>query len=197
MSSAAVTLDAPRGSSRRTLLLILALFVLPVLVAAGLYAFGWKPDRTMNTGQLIQPAFQLPELTGTDGTPLPAEALRGKWLLLVTGDGPCDAACADLLEQMRSVHIALNKERDRVRRAWVNPAAGSDPALRGIELRFPDLLVARPAATGWAAAFGSRPGHHLYVVDPMGNVILRYAERADPRGVRRDLERLLKYSWIG
>jgi hypothetical protein len=197
MSVAAVSVHAPAGSGRGTLLLILALFVLPVLIAGGLYVLGWRPDRTMNTGELIQPTFVLPEVTDVGGKPLAGERLRHKWLLLVTGSGPCDASCADLLHQVHSVQIALNKERDRIRRAWVNPSAGSDPALPELRRSLPDLLVAQPADAAWAAAFGSAPGHRLYVADPMGNVILRYAEGTDPRGVRKDLERLLKYSWIG
>lgn len=198
MSTATVSLPARPDTGRRTLLLILALFVLPVLIAVGLYVFGWKPGQTMNHGELIQPPIVLPtQLREVDGKPLAVDALRGKWLLLVAGTGPCDAPCVGLLQQMRNVHIALNKERDRIRRAWVNPAAGSDPALAEFRSRLPDLQVAEPAGPGWERTLGDAPGHRLYVVDPMGNVILRYPGTTDPRGVRKDLERLLKYSWIG
>ncbi len=196
--TAADSKPAQPGSGKRTILLILALFVLPVLIAAGLYVFRWQPSGTMNHGELLKPSFALPDgLTGTDGKPLPAEELRGKWLLLLTGTGPCDDACGKALQQMRSVHIALNKERNRIRRAWINPAAGADPALPELRRTLPDLLVAQPTGAAWTTAFGAAPGHRLYLADPMGNVILRYPDKADPPGVRKDLERLLKYSWIG
>jgi hypothetical protein len=197
--SATDSTTAKPGSGRRTLLLILALFVLPVFIAAGMYLSGWQPGGTMNHGELLKPGFPLPAqgLVGMDGKPLAADELRGKWLLLLTGDAPCDASCRSLLQQMRNVQIALNKDRHRIRRAWINPAAATDPALPELRHSLPDLLVAQPGTAAWAAAFGSAPGHRLYLADPAGNVILRYPDQVDPLGVRRDLERLLKYSWIG
>jgi cytochrome oxidase Cu insertion factor (SCO1/SenC/PrrC family) len=198
MNAGAVSVPAAPGAGRRTLLLILALFVLPVLIAAGLYLSGWQPGRTMNHGELLKPAFALPQgLNGVDGKPLPADELHGKWLLLLAGSGPCDDACRALLQQMHSVQVALNKERNRIRRAWINPGAATDPALPELQRLLPDMLVAQPADGAWGAAFGTAAGHRLYLADPMGNVILRYPDNADPQGVRRDLERLLKYSWIG
>jgi hypothetical protein len=199
MSAAAVSGDVRPGSGRRTLLLILALFVLPVLIAAGMYVFGWRPQKTLNHGELIQPPLALPErgLTGTDGKTLAAEDLRGKWLLLLAGTGPCDQSCRARLQQMRNVQVALNKDMGRIRRAWINPAAGADPALPELRQALPDLVVAQPAGDAWTAVFGEAPGHHLYLADPLGNVMMRYPDNTDPQGVRKDLERLLKYSWIG
>lgn len=197
--TASVSTEAKPGSGRRTLLLVLALFVLPVLVAAGMYVFGWRPEKTMNHGTLIRPPLALPDrgLSGTDGKPIAIEELRGKWLLLLAGSGPCDETCRGRLQQMRNVQVALNKDRDRIRRAWINPGAGADPALAELRRALPDLLVAQPAGDAWTAIFGSAPGHRLYLADPMGNVMMRYPDDADPQGVRKDLERLLKYSWIG
>ena len=197
--TASVSTEAKPGSGRRTLLLVLALFVLPVLVAAGMYVFGWRPEKTMNHGTLIRPPLALPDrgLSGTDGKPIAIEELRGKWLLLLAGSGPCDETCRGRLQQMRNVQVALNKDRDRIRRAWINPGAGADPALAELRRALPDLLVAQPAGDAWTAIFGSAPSHRLYLADPMGNVIMRYPDDADPQGVRKDLERLLKYSWIG
>ena len=198
LSAAASDGIQPDGG-RRTLVLILGLFVLPVLIAAGLFFFGWRPGRTINHGELIQPPMALPEqgLTGADGRPIGGAELRGKWLLVLAGSGPCDESCRGRLQQMRSVQVALNQDRDRVRRAWINPAAGKDPALPELRRALPDLVVAQPDGNAWTAVFGSAPGHRLFLADPMGNVMMRYRDNADPQGVRKDLERLLKYSWIG
>lgn len=196
--NATVTAEAQPGSGRRTLLLILALFTLPVLIAAGLFVFGWKPEKTGNYGELIQPPLLLPQagLTGADGNLLSGEILRGKWLLLLAGSGPCDTGCRERLQHMRRVHVALNKNMDRVHRAWLNASSVADPALPQLRQEIPDLLVAQPDGPDWAALLPAA-GHQLFIADPQGNVILRYPADAHAQGVRQDLERLLKYSWIG
>jgi len=186
------------------LLLLAAVFFLPFVVGSGLFWSGWRPTKFANHGELVQPPRVLPDdgLRDADGRALPTAELRGKWLLLRVAHAPCDAVCENDLHQMQQVHVALNKEQSRVRRVLVSVgAATGDEAssLAMLHRRFPDLALARlePVAEhgAWRDVF-SGSGHDIYLVDPLGNVMMRYADPPDLRGVLKDLERLLKYSWI-
>lgn len=191
--------------ARRTLLLIAALFALPFALASALYGFAWRPARLANHGELIEPPQALPEngLSDADGRPLPTVELRGKWTLVLVGQGECAALCREQLQQMRQVQVAQNKAMGRLRRVLLGEsvaALAADAALPAIRQGYPDLLIAAPAAGGagdaWRSALDGA-AYRFYLVDPLGNVMMRYPEKAGMSGMRRDLERLLKYSWIG
>ena len=191
--------DPAPKSARRMLLLLAAVFFLPFIVGTGLFWSGWRPQKFANHGQLLQPPLVLPEsgLRDTEGNALPSSSLRGKWLLLKLGHEPCRKACEDDLQQMQQVHIALNKEQSRVQRVFI--ASDAAQPLAELHARFPDLKLASLDSAGAAADWRqilAGAGSELYLVDPLGNVIMRYDDPPDMRGVLKDLERLLKYSWI-
>lgn len=194
---------APR-SAQHTLLLLAAVFILPVVIACGLFWSGWRPERFGNHGELLQPPRPLPEtgLHRADGRPLAMSELRGKWLLVLPVAGSCGTSCQHLLHGMQQVHLALNKEQSRLQRVLISTgvsASADDPALPDVQRRFPELVVAavdgQAAGNSWSRTLESS-GAAVFVVDPLGNVMMRYADPKDLRGVLRDLERLLKYSWI-
>jgi len=191
--------------ARRAILLVTALLAMPFAVAFGLYWFEWRPARLANHGELIQPPQAVPEngLLLADGRALPSAELRGKWTLVLIGKGPCAAACQEQLLQMRQVQVSLNKEMGRLHRLLLGDGVASlagDAALPEVRRRYPDLIVAAPAAgqdgDAWRRTLDGG-SHRFYVIDPLGNVMLRYPDNADMQGMRKDLERLLKYSWVG
>ena len=115
---------------------------------------------------------------------------------------PCASACLQDLHQIRQVQVALNKEMVRLRRVLLGSSVAdlrTDPALAEIQRSYPDLIIAAPTAdeTGviWTTLAGA--GYRFYVIDPLGNVMMRYPEKPEMQGMLRDLERLLKYSWVG
>lgn len=186
-----------------TLAALAAVFCLPLLIAGGLFWLDWRPARFDHHGELLQPPQPLPvaDLRDADGRALPDAQWHGKWLLLVAVDAACDASCLATLQQMQRVHIALNKDQERLRRVLLvgdaSAAAGGREALAQVQRRFPDLLVATLPAAGAIdpaanATIGRQPT--IYLVDPLARVMMRYAQPT--RGVFKDLERLLKYSWI-
>ncbi len=184
--------------ARYTMALLVATFVLPFVLGTGLYLSGWRPEKLGNHGDLIQPPRPMPEtgLLQADGRPLPTAELRGKWLLMLPIEGSCGASCRESLQQMSNVHLALNKEQGRLRRVLVS-TEGSPPFAE-LQQTYPGLLVAKvdpEAAAEWASTLDNT-GQGLLIADPLGNVIMRYDEAAEMRGVHKDLERLLKYSWI-
>ena len=192
------------NSSRRTLLLLAALFILPFVIGSGLFWLDWRPEKFGNHGELLQPPRALPAvgLYRADGSPLPTAELLGKWLLVLPVKGSCNASCQNNLQGMLKVHIALNKEQNRMQRVLIVgdvSDSANDPPMVELQRLFPGLLVAavqaNVVAEAWHGALNGR-GQDVFIVDPLGNVMMRYADPSDMRGVLKDLERLLKYSWI-
>ena len=194
----------------RLLLVALASLFFGPLIAASLWyrhADRWPlPEQRANHGELLSPIQTLDEirLTGLDGRPLAPEMLRGRWSLVYLGGPECDADCQHFLYQIRQVRTALGKETERVQRLYLLRSPPTDPAsLRALSRLHPDLVVAilgAPAvdeqirrvhaAEDWSGA-------NLYLVDPLGNLVLRYGADQDPRDVLTDLRRLLRLSHVG
>lgn len=187
--------------SYRPLWLLAAVFLLPFIVGTGLYWSGWRPKSFVNHGELVQPR-SLPEsgLGHAGGRAFPTSELRGKWLLVLSVEGPCSAPCQDYLQRMQNVHQALNKERSRLQRVLISKHAADAAALRE---RFPELVVGlvqqdvqnRMNTKAWHDALNDMQ-MEIHIVDPLGKVMMRYADPGDMRGVLKDLERLLRFSWI-
>lgn len=190
------SLPAPRPSGLPTLLLIVGLLLLPFVIAAGLYFGGWQPARTVQHGQLLSPPPVLPAsgLLDTAGRPVATADLHGKWLLVLSLDGPCGADCAARLDELRRIQVSLNKEMGRLRRVVLAPTT-ADPALADAARRQPDLLLfaAPPQWLGLPAATGYR----LHIVDPLGQRVIDYPAAVGGKELRFDLERLLKFAWTG
>jgi len=175
------------AAGRRTLALVVGLLMLPFVLGAGLYLSGWQPSRAGNHGELLQPPLPLA---------LPqdlASETAGKWLLILAGSGPCTADCIARIDEMRRIQVSLNKDMGRLRRLILAADAG-DPALAAARAAQPDLLLVSPGRP-WPDPATTAAGYRLYVADPGGNLILRYAPDAEAKGIRADLERLLKFAW--
>lgn len=194
----APTLVAPRGG-RRLLALLVGLFMLPFGLGAALYAFEWHPPSGGPAGELVTGQPPLDGLLGPGGAALPRSTLGGRWTLAVLA-ADCQAACRDQLDRVRRLHVALGKQMPRLTRlALLADPARDAGALAAI---WPDLVVAGSAAAYWRRQLAALPAEQVrvYVFDPEGRPVLRYPAAFDDAVARRalrDLERLLKYSWIG
>jgi len=193
--------------ARRQLIGIAALFLVPVAISFWLYyGSGWRPSGSTQHGELVSPARPLPALSlpRPDGTTTSPGFLRGKWSLVYVGDGACGTACQATLHDSRQVRLALDKDLTRVQRVFLYRGSCCTPGW--LERDHPDLIaasVAGPDAGPLLDVFRLAPGAdpmaegRLYVVDPLGNLMMSYAQGAAPKGVLTDLERLLKLSHIG
>lgn len=180
----AVAMQLPdRWAGRRMLLLLVAVLALPFAAAAVLIAAGWRPAAAPHYGELLPPAapLALDELNILAGPE--KSALAGRWLLVAVEPQACTADCVRRLDALRRLHVALYKAMPRVKRVLLAPAAPS--------LVQPDLTIA--ALASWPAL--GHPG--VYLVDPRGQAVLRYAHGAEPKAMLKDIERLLRYSWTG
>jgi len=193
---------------RRQLLGLAALFFVPLAIAFWLYygPTSWRPSGGTNKGELIEPARPLPaaSLRRPDGSRTGSEFLRGTWTLLFVGDGACDARCRKALYLTRQSRVALNKDIERVQRVFLVTDHCCDRAFLAAE--HPDLVVALlegPEGTSLLGAFpvygGVAPATagRLYVVDPLGNLMMSYAPDAPDKALLTDLQKLLRLSHIG
>jgi cytochrome oxidase Cu insertion factor (SCO1/SenC/PrrC family) len=185
---------AKRKRSRAALWLLLAVCIAPVL-ASYIAFYLWPPSGQINYGELIEPRpLADANLSRADGTPFEWRELKGKWVLAIIDSGRCDAYCREKLVYMRQVRLAQGKDAERIERVWLltdqaSPEASLVAAHPGIQLLRVggnDLLTPFPAERSRA--------DHIYVVDPLGNLMMRYPRNADPRKMLKDVTRLLRHS---
>jgi cytochrome oxidase Cu insertion factor (SCO1/SenC/PrrC family) len=190
--------DKRRG--RRMLLLLLALFALPLLIVVTMYQLEWQPGGASH-GQLISPPqpLQLLELQTLQGKSFGAEQWKDKWNLVYVSRQGCDADCTAQLHDLRQVHASLNKEIGRVQRVLLIASEDKDGNLASIQQQYPDLVIlSDPGAQQLAGQFiSTAQTGNVYLVDPLGNVMMRYPQGYQAKGLRKDLMRLLTYSWAG
>jgi hypothetical protein len=198
--------DARQAASRRTavgrvkMLLVLLACAAPVIASYFTY-YVIRPEGRTNYGTLIQPTRTLPT-TGfatLDGAAFAARSLKGQWLLVAVGGAACDAGCEKRLFAQRQLREMLGRDRDRLDKVWlVTDAAPVSPALRTALEATPGMVILRAdraAVAAWLApAAGQALDDHLYVVDPMGEWMLRFPAALEPQRAKRDLARLLRAS---
>lgn len=184
--------------SLRTLWVLLAVCLLPFVASIGLYYFA-PPKERMNYGELLDPR-PLPRIAGIglSGQPEELQSLKGKWVLLHIDSGACNDRCVAKQYKLRQVRLTQGKNMERVARAWlvVDQQPLGAAFLRDYEgttvIRVPaDVLKYFPPSTG------ADSRDHIWLIDPLGNLMLRYPPAADPSGMKTDLQRLLKLSRIG
>ena len=197
---APATADAPRG--RAALIGLAALFFLPLLGSFYLYYIGgWRPEGGTNNGELISPARPLSPITlnKRDGTSPSQTLLQDKWSLVYIGDGRCDEACQHALWTVRQTRLLLAEDMDRVQRVFIADEACCNDAF--LDREHPGLEVIRAeddVTRQWLGQFPRDPAvPYVYIIDPLGNLMMRFDTRENPKGLLKDLEKLLKRSHIG
>lgn len=197
--------EAAASDSRRTavgrwkMLAVLAVCAAPV-VASYLTYYVIRPETRRNFGELV-PQRALPAVSATNlhGASLPLQSLRGQWLLVSVAGGDCNAACERHLYLQRQLREGLGKDKDRVDWVWlVSDGRPVRDALRPALAQATVLRVNEAQLGQWLApASGRVLADHLYLVDPMGNWMLRFPAElglASAPKAKRDLERLLRAS---
>jgi cytochrome oxidase Cu insertion factor (SCO1/SenC/PrrC family) len=179
--------------SRTALWLLVAICAAPMIASYIAYYF-WRPSAHVNYGELLPP-HPLPDARAAliDGTPFSFPQLKGSWVLVMADSGRCDAYCETKLTYLRQLRLAQGKDTDRIERVWlVTDDAVPDPALAA---RYGGTLMVRAAGTQWLQALpAGNQADHLYIIDPVGNLMMRYPREADPRRILKDVSRLLRHS---
>jgi len=192
---------APKKHSRWMLWLVLLVCASP-MIASYLTYYVIKPEKRNNYGTLIdQRAHPVPDMATTtlDGRATPLQQFKGKWVMLMTGPGACLDACQKQLFAMRQLRLMQGKEMDRIERVWL--ITDREP-LDTIVIREFDgthMLHADAAAVkNWLPVdAGTTNDQHIYLIDPLGHLMMRFPRDPEPRKVYKDIYKLLKASAVG
>jgi hypothetical protein len=185
---------------RWKMMLVLAVCAAPVIASYFTY-FVIRPQGRTNYSTLVQPTRGLPAnlpLSTLEGQPVNPASLKGQWLLVSVGSGACDAACDKRLFLQRQLREMMGRDRDRIDKLWLVTDDRPVPAAMREALANPPTTVLRTSREALAQWLQPEPGHaleeSLYIVDPMGEWMMRTPPDPDPAKLKRDLERLLRAS---
>ncbi len=191
----------PQRRSWGRLKLFALLLVLATPVIASYYTYYvLRPEGRTNYGALIE---QRP-VDSLGGEPVVGDVrtlgeLHGRWAMLVVAPSNCDAECREQLYQIRQVRLTTGKDRDRVERVWLLPDAGTpDPQLLA---EHEGLLVLRVPGQAIAASLPATEttevSDHIWLIDPLGHLMMRFPRDADPSRIKKDVAKLLRASQMG
>lgn len=194
---------AQTARGRRTMSLILLACALPVIASYASY-FWLRPGGRTNYATLIEPQRPLPDLVALPaedlaGHSVPLTKLKGQWLIVVVGSASCDKACEQRLFLQRQLREMTGGESTRVDKVWLVDSPGPiTPAVEQAVAQAPSVAVYRVERDALARWLEPERGHrledHLYIVDPLGNWMMRAPADADPVKLKKDLARLLQAS---
>jgi cytochrome oxidase Cu insertion factor (SCO1/SenC/PrrC family) len=197
-------------SSRQAFVLLALLFMTPGFVAWVMHNSsekGWRPEGTTNRGTLIHPArpLALPDTLTVGEQPM-SSYLQGLWTLVYLGDADCDAVCDENLYKMRQIRTAQNENMRRVQRLYLvrDEAIAAELQAR-LDTEYKDMdvqLITEEQLQQLDPYFRIDEGplledERVFIIDPLGNLMMLYPPDADPSGMLKDLKKLLKYSKIG
>ena len=193
--------DGPRTVTGRWKMILVLLVCAAPVIASYITYYVVRPDGRRNFGELINPQRPLPDqpVVNLAGQPGNLRALKGQWLLVSVASGGCNEACTRQLYLQRQLRESLGKNKDRL--DWVWLVADDQPLTASLREAVSGATVLRVPAQPLAAWLQPAPGReladHLYLVDPMGNWMLRFPAALDlpaAANAKRDLERLLRAS---
>ena len=191
--------NVPDPKKTTKILLLLGAVSLAPFVASFLLYYSWKSQTFTNYGELLK----VTPLAGVavadrDGKDFRFDELRGKWVFLMVDAGVCDEYCQSKLYLMRQIRLTQGKNRDRIERLWlipdgVRPAPGIESEYQGTRQFIGDahqILRLLPAPRS--------ARDHIYLVDPFGNLMMRFPRDADPQRMKEDVTKLVKVSsgWL-
>jgi len=191
-------------SPRVSLVIIAAMFLLPLLLAWFMYTgtIAYKPAETRNFGQLVEPPLPLDwgdaSLIPGDGPSGAAatEAFNRHWVILYRVEDYCPESCLREVSALRQIHRAAGRNQDRIRIALLlQNDAGHEVGSNLLGTYSKYQLVGDPSGKIGTVLerAASEPGA-VYLIDPLGNIMMTYKGGADPNHLKQDLKRLLTWS---
>lgn len=180
---------------RLQLILLMLLLLSPVIASYIFHTYSLHPENTVNYGELLE----IKRIEGVatnleNNTIFRTKQLKGMWTLLMIDSGKCDQYCEDKLYLMRQIRLATHVDKDRVERVWlINDDVMPDSSL--VE-QYTGTLFVQTKGKEFVSEFPyvESQQNHIYVIDPMGYLMMRYPKGPDSKKILKDLQRLLKLS---
>lgn len=187
---------------RKVFILMLIFFTVPIIVVIMMYRLNWTPAGT-SIGELVTPARLLNgslDLVDNEAKVLPPQFWKEKWSIVYVADD-CAQQCADKLHDMRQLHVSLYKDIDRAQRVLITKMQD----VSKIKADYPDLTVINQPSDSVNKLSQQFEINHedammanrIYLVDPLGHLMMSYQSSVPLADVRKDITRLLRYSWAG
>lgn len=200
--------DVAKG--RKQLLLVMAFFFAPIVAAIVVYNFmpAGGPGHTTNYGDFVSPARPLTDvmLQSESGKPYKFSDMRKTWIMVYIGAADCDQTCADTLYKMRQSRLAQRGEHLRIKRLYISTNGKAKTSLKNVLKEHPGLEVVSGSPADITTVLKQfrienkaavESAERLYLVDPLGNLMMSYDKGFDAKGLIKDLTTLLKISRIG
>lgn len=204
----ALTNDSEKTQQTKGRLVLLALiifFAAPLFLVMAMYRFDWHP-KGQSYGDLIEPVvpIQLTEafmdVKTADSTVESKTLWHDKWSAVILAD-KCETVCQTRLHDARQIHASLEKDMNRLQRILIT----NQQDLGDLQKQYPDLIILNQPSADVAAlakqfdvnGVSAYTSERVYMVDPLGNLMLSYSNQVKPVEMRKDWVRLLKYSWAG
>ncbi|MDD2932718.1 MAG: hypothetical protein HOP26_00840 [Methylotenera sp.] len=187
---------------RLVFLSMLIFFVTPIVAVIAMYKLDWKP-KGESIGELVTPAKRLTidnPVILSEGTVAPANLWKEKWSMVYV-TAACEDACKNKLHTMRQLHVSLYKEIPRMQRVLITTSSN----VAELKQTYPDMLILNQP-TVEISTLGNQfnikneqaiSANRIYLVDPLGHLMMSYTPTTDPALIRKDITRLMKYSWAG
>lgn len=161
-----------------------------------------KPEGRTNYGDLLDPRLHpIPVLGSTtlDGKPAELDTYKGQWLMVQVDGSECLEPCQKKLINMRQLRLMQGKEMERIERVWLITDARPIETMLIRQFDGTRLLRAKlEAVRTWLPVEpGTTAADHIYLIDPMGNLMMRFPKDADPNKIKKDLSKVLRASSIG
>ena len=191
---------------RKIFLLMTIFFVTPIIVVIAMYKLNWKPTGQSN-GDLFVPARKVVETIHINSVKQTNKEInntdnlwKDKWSMVYLADN-CGKDCEDRLHIMRQIHVSLYKDIPRMQRVLVT----NQKELGDIKSRYPDLIILNQQNSSVDALYEqfkvdqeqSKKANRIYLVDPLGYLIVSYRPSIEGKAILKDISRLLKYAWAG
>ena len=190
---------------RLFLIAMVVFFAAPLFLVIAMYRFDWHP-KGKSYGDLIEPVVPIKlteafkDVKTTDTTVLSKLLWHDKWSAVILAD-KCEAVCQARLHDARQIHASLEKDMNRLQRILIT----NQQDLNDLQKQYPDLIILNQPSADVAAlakqfdvdGVSAYTSERVYMVDPLGNLMLSYSNQVKPVDMRKDWVRLLKYSWAG
>jgi hypothetical protein len=189
------------SAGRWKLFAVLAVCAAP-MVFSYLSYYVIKPSGRTNYGTILDPRlYPMPKLEGTllGGEKKELDAYNGKWVMLQVDSGTCPETCQKKLYDMRQLRLTQGKEMERVERVWLltDEQAVDTTLIRKYDGMHIVKVNAAILKTWLPAETDTQLSDHIYMIDPLGNLMMRFPKGADPQKMKKDIAKLLRASAIG